>query len=48
MPASGPIFDAHDIRVLIIPGSIGIVAAIMCMSVSTGEFSIGIETCILR
>lgn len=34
--ASGPIFDAHDIRVLIVPGSIGIVAAIMCMSVSTG------------
>jgi hypothetical protein len=38
VPPLGPIFDAHDIRVLIIPGSIGIVAAIMCMSVSTGKF----------
>jgi MFS family permease len=35
----GPIFDAHDIRYLIVPGSIGIVAAIMCMSISTGMYS---------
>lgn len=37
MHTLGPIFDAHDIRYLIIPGSIGIVAAIMCTSVSTGR-----------
>jgi MFS family permease len=36
-PVQGPIFDAHDIRYLLVPGSIGIVAAIMCMSVSTGR-----------
>ena len=36
-PVQGPIFDAHDIRYLLIPGSVGTVAAIMCMSVSTGE-----------
>ncbi|KAF4827353.1 MFS transporter asaE [Colletotrichum tropicale] len=28
----GPIFDAHDVRYLVIPGCIGIVAAIMLMS----------------
>ncbi|KAF3038993.1 hypothetical protein E8E12_004562 [Didymella heteroderae] len=36
----GPIFDAHDIRVLIVPGSIGIVAAIMCMSISTEYYQL--------
>ncbi|KAH6638730.1 major facilitator superfamily domain-containing protein [Boeremia exigua] len=36
----GPIFDAHDIRYLIVPGSIGIVAAIMCMSVSTEYYQL--------
>lgn len=32
----GPIFDAHDIRWLVVPGSVGIVAALMCFSVSEG------------
>ncbi|KAF9691359.1 hypothetical protein EKO04_010857 [Ascochyta lentis] len=36
----GPIFDAHDIRYLIVPGSIGMVAAIMCMSVSTEYYQL--------
>ena len=36
-PVQGPIFDAHDIRYLLVPGSVGTVAAIMCMSVSTGK-----------
>ncbi|KAF5004708.1 hypothetical protein FDECE_8819 [Fusarium decemcellulare] len=31
----GPIFDAHDIRFLIIPGSIGIVLSLIFMSFST-------------
>ncbi|KAF2449690.1 MFS general substrate transporter [Karstenula rhodostoma CBS 690.94] len=29
----GPIFDAYDVRLLLIPGSVGIVAAIMLLSV---------------
>ena len=36
---TGPLFDAHDIRVLIVPGVVGIVASVMCMSVSTGELT---------
>lgn len=32
----GPIFDAYDIKVLIIPGCVGIVAAVMFFSVSHG------------
>lgn len=35
----GPVFDAHDIRWLIVPGSIGVVASCMCLSVSTGMFT---------
>ncbi|KAJ4287026.1 hypothetical protein N0V88_007790 [Collariella sp. IMI 366227] len=31
----GPIFDAYDIRLLTIPGSIGVVVALICMSFST-------------
>ncbi|KAK4032317.1 MFS transporter asaE [Parachaetomium inaequale] len=31
----GPIFDAYDIRLLIMPGSVGIVASVICMSFST-------------
>ena len=34
----GPVFDAHDIRLLIVPGSIGIVGALMCLSVCTGGY----------
>lgn len=48
VPDLGPIFDAHDIRVLIIPGSIGTVAAIMCMSVSTGMVPASTGMSILR
>ena len=33
---SGPIFDAYDIRVLILPGSIGVVLCLIFMSLSTG------------
>ncbi|KAF2643775.1 MFS general substrate transporter [Massarina eburnea CBS 473.64] len=29
---AGPIFDAHDARFLIVPGSIGIVTAVICLS----------------
>lgn len=32
----GPIFDAHDIRVLIVPGSVGIIAALILFSFSDG------------
>ncbi|KAF6803123.1 oxalate formate antiporter [Colletotrichum musicola] len=32
----GPLFDAYDIRLLLVPGSVGMVAAVMCMSFSTG------------
>ncbi|KKY30307.1 putative oxalate formate antiporter [Diaporthe ampelina] len=32
----GPIFDAHDIRLLVVPGCVGIVAATMLMSVCKG------------
>lgn len=38
----GPIFDAHDVRFVIVPGSIGVVVAIMCLSVSQGAYSISI------
>ncbi|TDZ40791.1 MFS transporter asaE [Colletotrichum trifolii] len=31
----GPIFDAYDIRLLLVPGSVGMVAAVMCLSLST-------------
>ncbi|KAF4951551.1 hypothetical protein FSARC_12882 [Fusarium sarcochroum] len=34
----GPIFDAHDIRVLILPGSIGVIACLIFMSVSTAYY----------
>ena len=33
----GPIFDAHDIRLLVVPGCIGIVASTMILSVCKGE-----------
>jgi MFS family permease len=42
-PIQGPIFDAHDIRYLLVPGSVGIVTAIMCMSVSTGRLVLIME-----
>lgn len=35
----GPIFDSHDILFLIVPGSIGIVASLFCLSVSKGTFT---------
>lgn len=33
----GPIFDAHDIRLLVIPGSIGMVLSMILMSFSTSK-----------
>ena len=33
---AGPIFDAHNILFLILPGSVGIVAALVFLSLSTG------------
>jgi MFS family permease len=36
----GPIFDAHDIRVLLIPGSIGLVLSIIFLSLSTEFYQI--------
>jgi MFS family permease len=41
----GPIFDAYDIKVLIIPGSIGIVLSLIFLSFSTGECALKIEKC---
>lgn len=32
----GPVFDAHHIRFVIVPGSVGIVAALIFLSFSTG------------
>lgn len=32
----GPIVDAHDIQLVILPGGIVIVAALICLSFSTG------------
>lgn len=32
----GPIFDAHDVRLVMIPGSVGIVASVMILSVCDG------------
>lgn len=32
----GPIFDAYDIKILLLPGSIGVVASLIFMSLSTG------------
>lgn len=34
----GPLFDAHDVRGLIITGSVGMVAALLCLSFSTRTF----------
>lgn len=34
--SKGPIFDAHDIKLLIIPGSIGMVASMIFLSLSKG------------
>jgi hypothetical protein len=34
---TGPIFDAHDVRVLLIPGSIGMVLSLVFLSLSTGK-----------
>ncbi|KAF6787343.1 oxalate formate antiporter, partial [Colletotrichum sojae] len=31
----GPLFDAYDIRLLLVPGLVGMAAAVMCMSFST-------------
>ncbi|ETS85260.1 hypothetical protein PFICI_03285 [Pestalotiopsis fici W106-1] len=36
----GPIVDAHDIQVLIVPGGIGIIAALVCLSFSTEFYQI--------
>lgn len=33
---TGPIFDAHDVRLLIVPGSIGVVAAVIILSFCEG------------
>jgi hypothetical protein len=33
---TGPVFDAHDVRLVIIPGSVGVVAAIMILSFCEG------------
>lgn len=38
---TGPIFDAYDIKVLVIPGCVGIVASIMLFSISQGLSSHG-------
>lgn len=35
-PSEGPIFDAHDIKLLIIPGSVGMVASMIFLSLSKG------------
>jgi hypothetical protein len=34
---SGAIFDRYGVRALIIPGSLGMVTSLMCLSVSTGD-----------
>lgn len=34
---SGPIFDAHGLKYLVVPGSAGLVASLIIMSVSTGK-----------
>ncbi|KAI0156228.1 major facilitator superfamily domain-containing protein [Pestalotiopsis sp. NC0098] len=36
----GPIVDAHDIQLVILPGGIGIVAALICLSFSTEFYQI--------
>ncbi|KAF2845637.1 MFS general substrate transporter [Plenodomus tracheiphilus IPT5] len=36
----GPIFDAHDIRWVIVPGSVGVVASLMCFSVSESYYQL--------
>lgn len=36
----GPIFDAYDIKVLIIPGSIGITLSLIFLSFSTGKYKL--------
>lgn len=33
----GPIFDAHGVKYLVVPGSVGLVASLVIMSVSTGK-----------
>ena len=35
----GPIFDAHGVHKVVIPGSLGIVAALVCLSFSEGAYS---------
>lgn len=38
---SGPIFDAHGLKYLVVPGSAGLVASLVIMSVSTGKKNCG-------
>jgi hypothetical protein len=33
----GPIFDAHDVKVLLVPGTVGICLSLLCLSFSTGS-----------
>ena len=40
----GPIFDAYDIKVLIVPGSVGIVASLIFLSFSTGTIPVSLYT----
>lgn len=34
----GPIFDAYDVRVLVIPGNIGIVVSMMLIGLCKGQY----------
>lgn len=34
---TGPIFDAHETWMLVVPGSVGLVASMIFISFSTGE-----------
>lgn len=40
MYASGPIFDSYGPNYVIIPGSIGMVASLICFSFSKGTYTI--------
>lgn len=40
MYALGPIFDAYGPNYVIIPGSIGMVASLICFSFSKGTYTI--------
>jgi hypothetical protein len=36
----GPIFDARDVKILIIPGTVGMVVSLVCLSFSKGTWHI--------